>query len=621
MRSSIVILLLMVAVAQAATVTVSPTSIYETTQPWITIDVDNYGGNAVVDEVEAESQQITVTNAQSYSGWTTTYDSSSALWKDGSIETNIKSSWFEFQLQAPNLTADRTETITIDLDGATTNFNITILNDATPPNITNIIPTNYARANINAQTTSMDVTDTETGVSSVSYSFNDCTSGNTSVTLTKSNNTYFGVADFSSYDEGESACYTINAANNAGESSTITGTLLFDGTAPTLSLISPTIYATENTDFVFNATDNIATTLACTLYLDSTTLATISAPVGVNTNNQDLSNVSEGAHTWSVDCADGVGLTASATKSIIVDTQDPNVTSTVPPAIPRTQNIPISVQITDVSGISSLVATFNGQTVNLTQNGTEYTGTISSNTLGSEVFRVTAIDNAGHTQSYNRTVDIVPNHILSLTLNPGSTQQGNTVTATGALTVDGNTTIIGTTVTVLVASQSTVTNLNNNSYSTTFSAPADGTYSVTALFDNGIYTYLAVAQLTVDPSGNQQSSTGYSSGFSSDWQGGEGYILPSSSGEGGSSGGSNGVIPDPPITTTLPPDTPVYTPLPPEAPRTGITPQGTGIFNLGSNINWLAPLLALIILASIGSYAYYRRKPPQDGMNWDGYFK
>jgi len=417
-RSSIVILLLIVTVAQAATVTVSPTSIYETTQPWITVDVDNYGGSTVVDEVEAESQQITIINAQGYTGWTTSYDSTSALWKDGSIETNIKSSWFEFQLQAPNLTVDTTEIVTIDLDGSTTNFNITILNDATAPNISNINPTGYARANINAQTTSMDVIDAETGVSSVSYSFNDCTGANTSVALTKSNDTYFGVADFSSYDEGESACYTINAVNNAGESGTVTGTLLFDGTAPTLSLISPSLYATENTDFVFNATDNIATSLACTLYLDSTTLATLSAPVGVSTINQDLSNVTEGAHTWSVDCTDGVGLTASGTKSIIVDTQDPNVTSTVPPAIPRTQNIPISIRITDVSGLSAVVATFNGQTVNLTQNGTDYTGSISSNTLGSEVFRVTAIDNAGHTQSYNRTVDIVPNHILSLVLNP-----------------------------------------------------------------------------------------------------------------------------------------------------------------------------------------------------------
>ncbi len=611
----LILIALLATFAQAATVALTPSSIYETTKVWEALDVNNYKGSSIITRVEVSSPSLAINNADTYSGWATTYDSDSAEWTNGTIETNVKSAVFEFEVTAPNVTNDTTMTLTARLNSASTTLNLTILNDATPPNITDIKPSGYARANNPAQPISAKVTDAETGVASVQYYYNDCSGGQTTyVSLTKSNDTYSGTADFTNNNEGSRVCYTITARNNAGETATTTGQLLFDGTAPTVTIVSPTSFATETTDFKFNASDNIATTLSCTLSLGTSTLATVTAANGTTTTStQNLTGYSEGSQTWSVTCADGVGLTATHAQAIILDTTPPSVSVNVNSAIPRTQTEQFTATITDTVSVASVTATYDGNPVNLTKNGNAYTGTISSSTLGTKTLTITANDDAGHTTTSTTTITIVPNHQITLSLSPDQTTPGTTITASGTLTTDGSTT--SNSITVKTPTGDINTTLVNNAYSVTFTAPSDGTYTITTEYPEAGYTYTAQATLTVSSGGQQQLSG--SSGYDSDWDGSPGYVKPGE--EPQESGGSNAVIPNESIQEQTPPAD--YQPLPAEEPREALTPKTTGVFTLGKTIKWLSLLAALALLIAMGVYAYKKRPPKEQGVNWDGYFE
>jgi len=617
MRTPAIVLavLLAVVVVTAANVTLAPTSIYETNTVWETIDINNYQSNSLILEVEVNSPTLPVTDAKDYSGWTMSYDSDSALWEDGTIETNVQSALFEFEVSAPNVTADTNATITVSLDSSPTAYIITILNDATPPDITNITPIGYAMANNPTQLVSAAITDDETGVSDASYTFNDCSGADTSVGLTKVSNIYSGTANFSSYDEGEKACYTISATNNAGETGTVSGELLFDGTPPSVTIISPTTYATESTTFTFNATDNIATLLTCTIELDNNNIATIIATNNtLTTSTQDLTNATQGSTTWSVTCADGVGLTATHSTAIIVDTEAPLVVFDSSSAILRTQPTTIEFTVTDVVSVATVDATYNGIPVNLTKSGNQYSTIISSNTLGTDNFVITATDDAGHVTTYTEPITTVPNHQLTLDISPSSASPEATITATITLTTDGN--VSSTTATLLVPGGNATLDLSSGADTATFTAPDSGAHTITVEYTEAGHTYTAQATLTITSSSSSESQS-YSSGQGFDAWRYNGGIKP----EDDTSGGSNAVVPDEPVQEeTAPEELANYEPLPAEEPREAFTPKATGVFNLGGTIKWLSILLAIGLLAGIGIYSYNKRKP-EDGVNWDGYFK
>lgn len=613
-------ILLFAIVVQAATVTLTPASVYETTKVWQTLDVNNYKGSSIITQVTVNSPNLLISNASTYSGWATTYDSDSAEWRNGTIETNAKSAVYEFEVSAPNVTADTTVTITASLNSASTAFNVTILNDATAPNITNIQPNGYARANNAAQAVSANVTDSETGVSGATYAWNDCSGSSTTINLAQSGSIYGGTANFSSYNEGSTACYTFRATNNAGEIATATGQLLFDGTAPSVSILSPTAFALESTTFQFNATDNIAATLTCNLYLGNTLLETTSVANGTTaTVTEDLSNFTEGSHTWTVTCTDGVGLSASRAQAIILDTQPPVISLNINPFILRTQSTQFTTRVTDTIGLSSVNAIFDGSSVNLTKNGNDYTGAISSSTLGTKTLRIDAADDAGHNATRTQTITVVPNHKITLSLSPSQTTPGTTVTASGTLTTDGS--VTSTSVTVKTPGGDNTASLVNNAYSTTFTAPSGGSYGITTEYAEGGYNYTAQATLVVQSPQQQQQING-GSGYSSNWSGLPGYVKPDEQPADTSSGDNNAVIPDQPAQQETPPAPAEYTPLPPEEPREALTPKATGIFSLGKNIKWLALLLALGLLGSLGAYGYRKRAGKEEGgIDWNGYFK
>lgn len=615
MPIALLFVLVLAGIASAASVTLTPTTIYETTTVWQTIDVDNYGGNSVVQEINVDSD-LSVDDAKDYDGWTTSYDASTVEWKDGSIETNVKSAWFEFQVTAPNLNADENETVTVDVDGTDFTFTIEVLDDKTPPNISDVQPDTYARANNAAETVAVTAADPQTGVQSVSYDFNNCNGSDTSVTLTKVNDSYTGTADFSAYNEGDQACYTVKATNNAGEEATVSGTLLFDGTAPSVTQVSPTNYVTETTTFKFTASDNIAATLDCTVYVGAKPIDTVTVNNGSTTQvTKNLTNLTDGSSTWSVTCEDGVGLDATASKAIIIDTKDPSISLDMENTVPRTESETITATVTDAN-LDDVNITIDGQPVVTNKNGDDYTGTFVKNGTGNATIEVSVYDKAGHHSTVTKTVVVVPNHQLSIDLDPATTTEGKQVEVSGSITEDGN--ITGSTVTVSTPNGDETVNLAGTDYSTTFNAPSPGTYSISVEYEEQGHTYVATATLTVTGGGQQQQEQEhFSSGPGFDAWRFNGGIAPDDEPEDENSG-SNAVVPDEPVEEEPPEDN--YEPLDPEEPRQAITPSATGVFNLGGAVKWALIFAVLAGIVAAGVYAYRNRPPKKEEIDWDSYF-
>lgn len=619
MRTPVLLALLLAAVAvSAANVTLTPLQIYETNTVWESVDVDNYGGSSVVSSVSAFSPNLTIQNAKNYTGWTSNSNGNTASWTGGTIETNVRSALFEFQVTAPKVSANFTVPVTITLDGTPKVFNLEILNDNTPPNVTSVQPQDYARANNPAQQIILTIDDPETDVESATYSWNNCANGtSTNVPLTKINNTWNGVANFSAFNEGQTACYRINATNKGGESVVIDGQLQFDGTPPTVIIVSPTTYATQNTEFTFNASDNIASQLSCIVKFDTTNLTTVSAISKAHTSTtQNLSGFSEGTHAWSVECQDGVGLIANAVQSIVLDLAPPQLTGSVASTMPRSVANQFTITIADATP-TVVNATLDGIEVLLSQNGNIHTGYVTSSTVGLKVLTIFAKDSVGNiaTKSYNIT--FVPNHQLTLSLNPSVVDSGDLVTASGTLTEDGDTN--ESIVTITTPGGDVSTSLSGNSYSVQFTAGSEGTHTIVAKFVENGHTYTAQASLEVnDPTGTGGDNWGFSSGIGAAAWRTSGYAVENEESEEG-----NSEQIEKPIEEKTPNDFgPRYNPIEPETPRRAATPQATGIFNLGKSLNWLLPLLAVIALLGLAVYAYYKRPRgnKKGGVDWDGYF-
>lgn len=609
------IIVLLSSVAYAASLSVTPPTIYETTSGWTAVDVNNYGSVELVTSVNVTSE-LPVQNAKNYSGWTMSHTNSSASWTNGVIAGNVRSAWFEVMLKAPKVTSDTNKTLTVRAGSNTSVLTITVLNDPTPPNITSLSPSQYARANNSAQAIQIVANDPETGVASVNYTYNNCAAGpNTVVALVEANNTFNGVADFSGYLEGSKVCYTITAENNAGEVGITQGELRFDGTPPAVTAHEPSTYVTELTTFSFTATDNIASELSCTVALGGNALANLTVQNNTQTNTTQAINASNGPDSWTVRCEDGVGLLATAIKAIIVDTISPQVGLTVPDKVPRTLAQQVTIDVTEAN-LASVNATFGGAQVNLSQNGSQFTGSIKSNTTGVFELIVQALDSAGHLTTMRKNITFVPNHIVTMTLNGGALE-GDTVTVSGTVTGDGA--LVETTVTVRSPQGTQVVNITNGAYTATFTAPSAGTYPVNVTYTEGGYDYTIATTLTVGVAQQQQQQAPqYRDGIGAAAWRNNGYVKPEDA-----DNENQEVEEEQQEEQELQePDIEVYEPIDPDEPRQAVRPQATGLFNLGNVVKWGAILLMIGLLGALGTYAYRKMPPrkPKEGIDWDSYF-
>jgi len=119
---------------------------------------------------------------------------------------------------------------------------------------------------------------------------------------------------------------------------------LLDNTSPTINLESPqnnTLNQTDKTpDFVFNATDETASTLSCSLWMNKTSGGTAeikatnsSVNNGTSTTITPASSLADNEYLWWIECSDGTNTNVSETRAINIsvgDTQLPTIELVTP---------------------------------------------------------------------------------------------------------------------------------------------------------------------------------------------------------------------------------------------------------------------------------------------------
>jgi hypothetical protein len=210
-------------------------------------------------------------------------------------------------------------------------------------------------------------------------------------------------------------------------------------------------------------------------------------------------------------------------------------------------------------------------------------------------------------------------NVLTLHLSPSSVTPGTTVTASGTVTADGNSSVSA--VILQTPSGSHTVDLINNDFSTTFVAPDIGSYDIVVEFVESGHTYRAQATLSVQTDAQNQPQTYGSHGWDSNWQGGSGYVQPDDAPVPSSDNANQQTEPE--AQATVPEQAPAYEPLQqvPQPPREAFVPSTTGLFKLGQSIKWLALLAAFVVVVGLAAYAFKRKPKDDSGIDWDGYFK
>ncbi|MBI5697176.1 MAG: hypothetical protein HZC29_01465, partial [Thaumarchaeota archaeon] len=125
--------------------------------------------------------------------------------------------------------------------------------------------------------------------------------------------------------------WTVQCTDNAGNSANASEVRNFtiDSTAPVVTLDLPSeadLSAATSKIFNFTATDNNASTMNCSLFIDDV-LNTTNDSVSNNTGTQfSISGLADGNHNWTVQCADTVQNTANASevRNFTIDSTAPN---------------------------------------------------------------------------------------------------------------------------------------------------------------------------------------------------------------------------------------------------------------------------------------------------------
>jgi hypothetical protein len=352
MRRGVSFLLVVLMLLSAAsvwaepTVTLAPAQVYETNHASFMLNVSNFRNTYEIKEVSSDAAGFSILALVDYKGWTELFNSSIARWKEGSIANNVVLSVFEYLAEAPVVTEDTQTTSTITLldDSGSSHqytFPITILNDNTPPVLSDILPQDHGFVKEGTSSTPVRVnaTDPETGIRDVTFHWVRCnfdeniTPQDHTLQLAETNGFYTNSIDLSSYDNEQQVCFDFTSYNKGGDYSTAEGVLTIDGIPPEVTLVSPVnndiIGLSKN--FSFFASDNLAPEMACRMFIDGNEyMKDIAAP------HMDMvfiasADVAEGQHTWSMKCTDPAGWEGqSQTWSYTLDKTPPQIVMTAP---------------------------------------------------------------------------------------------------------------------------------------------------------------------------------------------------------------------------------------------------------------------------------------------------
>jgi hypothetical protein len=324
----------------------SPSSVYEMSHTGFALNISNAGGGYEIKDVRVTVPGFSAIAAVDYQGWTESKNGAIVQWSGGSIASNVLLSVFEFMSEAPPVASDTDAEASVVLTDAsnaehTYTFPLRILNDNTPPELSGMAPSDggLARMGASEYTVKVNATDMETGIENVTFHYVRCnyteniTPNDHTLQLAQYQGIYQNTIDLSGYTDGNVVCFDFTAYNGGGDSSSYSGIFTVDGIPPSVTLVSPVDGATIglNRNFSFFASDNLATEMKCSMNIDgSEYMKDIAAP------HMDVvfiasSDVEEGEHEWSVNCADPAGWDAgSATWRYTLDRTAPTIVMTAP---------------------------------------------------------------------------------------------------------------------------------------------------------------------------------------------------------------------------------------------------------------------------------------------------
>ena len=311
-----------------------PVQGYETLTVPLNLSISNFGSQDVVTLLNLSIAPLNVLSMRNYAGWNELNTGSNAIWQDGTLESNIIMALYEFTTMLPIVTADTTYNLTLETKDdqgfiQQTLIQFIVQDDATGPVLTVLSPQNgmlvrQGTTNLLAEATAFDP---ETGVSNVSFNYGLCPGITSYNTLNQFGTTYNSTIDLSSFTDMQQVCYSIDAYNNGGTPTISAGMLTIDGSAPGITLSSPSNGQQINLNslFRFIPDDNLAPNMTCDLLVDAAAVDTgifnDATPSSFN-----VTNAAEGPHSWAIACADLVGLSnTSETRSYILDKTPPLV--------------------------------------------------------------------------------------------------------------------------------------------------------------------------------------------------------------------------------------------------------------------------------------------------------
>ncbi|MBW2972521.1 hypothetical protein KY359_05790, partial [Candidatus Woesearchaeota archaeon] len=328
------------------TVVFAPSQAYETNSVSFELNISNFRGGYEITEVRADVSGFDISALVDYKGWTESYTGSLAQWTEGSIANNVLLSIFELLADAP-LVEDDTETettITLVDDSQqehTYTFPITILNDDTPPELSEIIPEDgsFVKEGTDDQPIQVNAQDPETGIKNVTFHWVRCnfeeniTPQDHTLQLAPYEGLYKNEVDISSYENEQQVCFDFTAYNKGGESTSYEGTLTVDGVPPEVTLVSPVDGAIIGLrkNFSFFAADNLAAVMTCSMDIDGTEYITDIEAAHMDVVFIPSADAEEGHHTWKMRCSDPAGWEGqSATWSYTLDKTPPSIAMTSP---------------------------------------------------------------------------------------------------------------------------------------------------------------------------------------------------------------------------------------------------------------------------------------------------
>jgi YD repeat-containing protein len=324
-----------------------------------------------------------------------------------------------------------TNTITISAtDGAGNTSSVvrTVYKDSIPPSISLTQPTQgfvTAQSSVTVQGLVSDSTAVTVTANGIPVSVGTGGAFSSAVSLTEGRNTI-----------------TVVATDAAGNSSTVTRTVIKDSTPPALTVSSPADGSVTNQP---------STTVSGTV-LDSTTVALtingVSTAIGSNGTFSSSLALIEGTNAITLVATDAAGNKTTVVRNVRLDTAPPQLVVTAPQNNSITNQKPIIVSGT-VSDVTTVSLTINGNAVSVVNGtfSTSYTLTEGLNT-----FIIIATDAAGNSSSQTRSVRLdttPPTLTITSPVNGITTNQLNvTITGTVADSTDVVITINGTPVQV-----------------------------------------------------------------------------------------------------------------------------------------------------------------------------